>query len=74
MDSDDANPLPPTVGGNLHIPILGQGVFVLGDLIAFGKIWIKIVLPGKEAKGEDCAMAYEGHLNGTFYRLHIEYW
>jgi hypothetical protein len=74
MDPDDPNLLLPTIDGNLHIPILGQGVFVLGDLVAFGKVWIKIVLPGKEAERQDFTMTCQGHLNGEFYRLDIEYW
>ena len=53
--------------------VLGDGKFVLGNLIALGQIRIKIVLAGKPAFPVDLAVGGHGHAQGKVHHLFVEH-
>ena len=49
VDPADADALSATVGLHIDVAVLGEGQFVLGNLVALGQVGVEIVLAGETA-------------------------
>ena len=52
---------------------LGQRVFVLRDLVAFGQIGVKIVLAREQAGARHAAFQPQRHAQRVFHRLAVDH-
>ncbi len=52
--------------------VLGQGKFVLGDLVTLRKIRIKVVFPGEDRLGIDPAVGGQGHFQGELHGFPVQ--
>ena len=72
MDSGNTDALFFSVDFNVDISILGNRLLVLGDLVAFGKIRIKIIFAGKPAVGANVAVGCQSRAQGVFNHLFVK--
>ena len=52
--------------------LLRQGKFVLGDLVTFRQVGIKVVFPGEDRFGIDPAVGGQGHFEGELHRFPVQ--
>ena len=73
MDPRNPDSLLSAVELHLDPAVFGGGLSVLGDLVAFGKVGIEVVLPGETALPVDPAVRRQGHLHHELHDLPVEH-
>jgi hypothetical protein len=59
--------------GNVQPPLRGDGLFVLGDLVALGQIRIEVVLAGEDGAFVHGTVGGERRAHGELHRALVEY-
>ena len=57
---------------NFHPAVPGQRKFILGNLVALGKIGVEVVFPGELAEGGNGAVGGKRHLHGELDHLLVQ--
>ena len=73
VDSGQADASGGAVQVNLHPAVFGQRQLILGNLIALGKIRIKIILAGKPAVRGNLAIGGQPHFDGKLHHFFVEH-
>ena len=73
MHAADADDLFPLRGQDGDAPVAGQGLLILGDLVAFGQVGVEVVLAGKDADRRDLALQRQRHAQAVLDRLLVEH-
>ena len=68
VDAADADDTFARCGADRQASIYGQGLLILGDLIALGQVWVEVVLTLKNAGVSDLTFQCQGHPQGVFNR------
>ena len=58
---------------DVKITVGGDGQFILGDLVAFGQVRVKVVFAREPAFRLNGAMGCQGHFDGVVHHLFIEH-
>ena len=72
MDAGDADALAHALNVDIDKPVLGERLVIHRDLIALGKVGIKIILAGETGKWPDGAIQRHAGLHREFYRFPVE--
>jgi hypothetical protein len=73
MNPDDPDPLLSPIPIDFDKTVHRQRMLVHGDLIAFGKIGVKIVLPSKKAIRSNLAGSGQSHFDRKFDSFSIDH-
>jgi len=73
VDAGDADPLLFPVEQDVDVPALGQGMGVLGDLVALRQVRVKVVLPGEVPVGVDRAVGGQPHPDRELHDLPVQH-
>jgi hypothetical protein len=73
VDAGDADAPLAAVDANGEMAVLRQGAFVLGNLIALGKVRVEVIFPGKDGLRRDLTVSGQGHFQGAGHRLAVEH-
>ena len=73
VDAPDADALPRAADLDLDLAVLGDGQFVLGDLVALGQVGVEIVLAREAALAGDGAAGGERHAQGVVHHGPVEH-
>src|SRR5271169_1123720 len=73
MDACNADALNFAVYNNFHIPMLAHRKFILGYLVPFGQVWIKIILAGEPAIGVYRTMCGNSGLDDVLHCFFVQY-
>jgi hypothetical protein len=72
VNTDEPDPSLLAVHLDLHVPVRGQGEFILGNLVTLGKVRVKVIFPGELAVGGNLAVRGQRGAHRKFNDLLIE--